>query len=63
MIQVDHALSDAAARSGVNRYMIALLLHFIVSEKKVGVLQASTPWRSACDVEVSYADHVMHDGH
>ncbi|KAL4439666.1 hypothetical protein ABPG75_002667 [Micractinium tetrahymenae] len=30
---------DTAARSGVNRYMIALLLQFIVAEKKLDVLQ------------------------
>lgn len=29
----------AAARSGVNRYMIALLLQFLVAEKKLEALQ------------------------
>jgi hypothetical protein len=33
---------EAAARSGVNRYMIALLLQFIVAEKKLEAVQAST---------------------
>lgn len=31
----------AAARSGVNRYMTALLLQFVVSEKKLEAVQAS----------------------
>ncbi|KAL4854024.1 Transcription-associated protein 1 [Chlorella vulgaris] len=31
---------DTAARSGVNRYMIALIFRFLVAEKKLDVLQA-----------------------
>lgn len=42
----------AAARSGVNRYMIALLLQFIVAEKKLDVLQARALQECFCTVEV-----------
>lgn len=45
-------LCGAAARSGVNRYMIALLLQFIVAEKKLDVLQASALCNSACTLGV-----------
>ncbi|KAI3434549.1 hypothetical protein D9Q98_002622 [Chlorella vulgaris] len=43
---------DTAARSGVNRYMIALIFRFLVAEKKLDVLQAPQSKESQLVVQV-----------